>query len=76
LSQAAMALVLIASVFASVFAYLAVNEWLKGFAYRAEINPMVFVIATAVVIVVAFVTIALQSFRTALADPVEALRYE
>ena len=76
LSQSAMALVLIASVFASVFAYLAVNEWLKGFAYRAEINPMVFVIATAVVIVVAFVTIALQSFRTALADPVEALRYE
>lgn len=37
---------------------------------------MVFVVATTIVIVVAFVTIALQSFCTARADPVEALRYE
>ena len=76
LSRPALVLVMVASVFASTLAYLAVNEWLNGFAYRAEINPLLFVLATGVVIVVAFVTIALQSLRTANTNPVHALRYE
>ncbi len=76
LSVPALALVLIASVFASGLAYLAINQWLGSFAYRASINPLIFVSATAMVIVVAFITIALQSFRTANANPVLALRYE
>lgn len=69
-------LVLIASVIASASSYLAMDEWLAGFAYRAEINPLLFVLATILVIIVAFVTIALQSLKTAQANPVEALRYE
>ena len=56
-------LVLIASVLASITAYLAVDKWLSGFAYRAEINPLVFVLATAMVIIVAFITITLQSLK-------------
>lgn len=76
LSRAAIALVLIASVFASIFSWLAVSEWLNGFAYRAPINPTIFVIATAAVIFVAFITIALQSLKTARRNPVHALRYE
>ena len=44
--------------------------------YRMEINPLVFLLAAGVSAVVAFVTLALQSFRTASADPVQALRYE
>ena len=76
LSRAALVLVLIASVLASAAAYLAVNQWLNGFAYRAAINPLVFVTATVVVIAVAFITIALQSYRTARSNPIQALRYE
>jgi putative ABC transport system permease protein len=69
-------LLLIGAVIASASAYLVMERWLAGFAYKADINPLVFVMATAIVIVVAFVTIALQSLKTARANPVEALRYE
>jgi putative ABC transport system permease protein len=67
-------LVLIASVLAAVAAYFAVDEWLSGFAYRAGINPLIFLLAAAVAGVVAFATVALQSWNTASADPVEGLR--
>ncbi len=69
-------LVLIGAVIASASAYLVMEKWLAGFAYKADINPLVFVMATLIVIIVAFVTIALQSLKTAQANPVEALRYE
>jgi putative ABC transport system permease protein len=66
--------VLIASALASIISYFAIDEWLTGFAYRAGINPLIFVLAAMVAAVVAFVTVALQSYKTASADPVEALR--
>ncbi len=69
-------LVLIGAVIASASAYLVMEKWLAGFAYKADINPLMFVMATLIVIIVAFVTIALQSLKTAHANPVEALRYE
>jgi putative ABC transport system permease protein len=63
-------------VVASIGAFFAIDEWLAGFAYRASVNPMVFVLSTLVAAAVAFVTIALQSYGTARADPAVALRYE
>ncbi|MGW8369286.1 MAG: ABC transporter permease, partial [Gammaproteobacteria bacterium] len=69
-------LVLTGAVVASIVAWLAIDEWLAGFAYRAPINPLIFVVAAIAAAVVAFVTIALQSSRTARADPANALRYE
>jgi len=41
-----------------------------------EINPLVFLLAAGVAAAVAFITLPLQSFRTASANPVQALRYE
>jgi len=75
LSRRILVLVLIASVLASVLAYFAIDEWLTDFAYRAGINPLVFVLSAAAAAAVAFSTVALQSFKTARADPVEALRH-
>jgi putative ABC transport system permease protein len=69
-------LVLAGAVVASIGAFFAIDEWLAGFAYRASVNPMVFVLSTLVAAAVAFVTIALQSYGTARADPAVALRYE
>jgi putative ABC transport system permease protein len=69
-------LVLAGAVVASLGAYYAIDEWLAAFAYRADVNPMVFVLSTVVAAIVAFLTIALQSYRTARADPADALRHE
>jgi putative ABC transport system permease protein len=67
-------LVLAGAVLAGVVAYFVVDEWLQGFAYKAGINPLVFLLAAALVAAVAFATVAAQSWRTANADPVQALR--
>jgi putative ABC transport system permease protein len=76
LSRNILLIVLAASVISSVGAYLVIDEWLTDFAYHAGINPLVFVLSAALAMAVAFGTVALQSFKTAQANPVEALRYE
>ena len=75
LARRILVLVLVAAVLASVIAYFGIDEWLSGFAYKAGINPMIFVLSAVAAAAVAFTTVALQSFKTASADPVEALRY-
>ncbi|MBN1568163.1 MAG: ABC transporter permease [Acidobacteria bacterium] len=69
-------LVLAGSVVASVIAYFAIDEWMAGFAYRVGIQLWVFLVSAAVVIAVAFITIALQSYKTAQTNPAQTLRYE
>jgi putative ABC transport system permease protein len=76
LSKSILLLVLGGSVIASLIAYYAMDEWLTGFAYRTNIEPWVFLFSAVVAAAVAFITIALQSFKTAQANPVNALRYE
>jgi putative ABC transport system permease protein len=75
LARGIMILVAVAAVLASVLAYFAIDEWLTGFAYRAGINPLIFVLAAVVAAAIAFATVAMQSYKTARADPVEALRH-
>ncbi len=74
LSRRILLLVLISAALACIIAYFAMDEWLAGFAYRAGINPLVFLLSAAVSAAVAFTTVALQAFRTASGDPVDALR--
>ena len=62
--------------FASLIAFFVFDEWLAGFAYRANVNPLVFLMSALGALLVAFLTVALQSFKTAQANPVYALRYE
>jgi putative ABC transport system permease protein len=76
LSRRIMLLVVIAAVLASVIAYFAIDQWLSSFAYRAGINPLIFFVSAAGAAALAFATVALQSYKTASADPVHALRYE
>lgn len=69
-------LVLGASAVASVFAYLVMKAWLQNFAFRTEINPLIFVAAALAGLSIAYVTVALQSMKAARAHPVTSLRYE
>lgn len=78
LSSRILLLVVGGSVVASLIAYYAMDEWLADFAYKININRelWVFLAAAAVAAGVAFITVALQSYKTAQADPVNSLRYE
>lgn len=64
------------AVIASLIAYYAMGEWLTGFAYKTDIEIWVFILSAVITAGVAFITVALQSYKTAQANPVEALRYE
>jgi putative ABC transport system permease protein len=76
LSRRVLALIAVAALVASLGAWIAIHQWLAGFAYRAPTNPAYFVLAALGAGAVALLTIAMQSWRTARGDPVEALRYE
>ena len=69
-------IVLVGAAIASLVAYFAMDEWLTTFAYRAGINPLVFLVSAGVAAIVAFLTVALQSYKTAQANPINTLRYE
>jgi putative ABC transport system permease protein len=57
-------------------AYLVMERWLSGFAYRVDLGFGVFAAAGVVALLVALLTVSGQAVRAALADPVESLRYE
>ncbi len=76
LSKDFVKLVLLSNVIAWPVAWWAMNKWLQNFAYRIEISWWVFVLAGGLALVIALLTVSTQAVRAALANPVEALRYE
>jgi putative ABC transport system permease protein len=52
------------------------NRWLQSFAYHAPLEPLLFIGAAAVTLVIAVLTVSAHSILVARAKPVTALRYE
>ena len=69
-------LVLIAFVLALPIAYFAILMWLQNFAYRASIDPGLFVVAGLLALIVSWITVSFHTIKAALSNPVESLRYE
>jgi putative ABC transport system permease protein len=69
-------LVIGAAAVASVISYAVMKAWLQNFAFRADINPLIFVVAALAGLAIAYATVALQSMKAARAHPVSSLRYE
>jgi putative ABC transport system permease protein len=69
-------LALLANAVAWPVAYLAMRQWLDGFAYRIEPQPLLFVAAGAGVVAVAWCTVAGVAARAARAKPIHALRQD
>ncbi|MGH2389383.1 MAG: ABC transporter permease, partial [Chloroflexota bacterium] len=68
--------VLIANVLAWPVAYVYLNRWLQGFAYRIPLSPVFFVAAGAGAVIIAWATVYGHTLRLARASPIHALRYE
>ncbi len=68
--------VLIANLIAWPLAYYTMNNWLRNFAYRAEISPWIFIAAGILALFVALATVSTHAIRAATANPIESLRYE
>lgn len=71
-----MILVMIAIVIASPIAWYAMHNWLQSFYYRIDIAWWIFALAGVLALVIAFITLSLQSVKAALRNPVNSLRSE
>jgi len=69
-------LVALSIVMATPMAYLMTDYWLNNFAYRTPIDSWVFIAAGLTALSIAAVTVGLQSFSAANANPVDVLRNE
>jgi putative ABC transport system permease protein len=76
LSKDFVKLVGIASIIAFPLAWYVMDQWLQDFSYRISISWWIFLIAGAVALIVALVTISIQAMKAALANPVKSLRTE
>ncbi|MDF7815994.1 ABC transporter permease [Runella sp. MFBS21] len=68
--------IVVANLIAWPITYFAMTNWLQHFAYRIEIRWWMFVIASFFTLLIAFATISSQSIKTALRNPVKALKSE
>jgi putative ABC transport system permease protein len=66
----------IAFVMACPVTWYASNRWLQSFAYKTTISWWVFALAGLIALGIALLTVSWQSWRAAIRNPVEALRYE
>ncbi len=69
-------LILISFVIVSPITWWMLSRWLQGFAFRIDINPLMFVLGGTVALAIAMATISYHTIRSARANPVKALRYE
>ncbi|MGB9746858.1 MAG: ABC transporter permease [Bacteroidales bacterium] len=76
LSSETITLIAVASLIAWPLAWFYLKNWLTDFAYRIHLNPLVFILTTFLVILISIGTILWQTYRAALRNPAEALRYE
>jgi putative ABC transport system permease protein len=76
LSRDFVKLVLIALLIAIPLAWFGMQQWLNQYAYRIEINALVFAGVGIVAVLIALATVSYQSLRAALMNPVKSLRSE
>jgi len=66
----------IANVLAFTISYYLMDKWLQNFALKTKISFGIFIASGAIAIIIALLTISIQSFNAATKDPVKTLKYE
>ncbi|PWU24281.1 ABC transporter permease, partial [Candidatus Cerribacteria bacterium 'Amazon FNV 2010 28 9'] len=69
-------LVLISIFIATPLAWYFINKWLRDFAYRIPIHWWVFIAAGIIALLIAMMTVSIQSVKAAIVKPVKSLRTE
>ncbi|GGI23533.1 ABC transporter permease [Pedobacter mendelii] len=69
-------MVFIANLVAWPLAYLFVSKWLNGFAYRIEISIWPFALAMLISMAITLITVSIRSYKAAVANTIDALKYE
>lgn len=67
---------LIATGIAIPAAWFLINNWLDGFSYRIQLNPIIFMGSISLILLASLMTILYHVIKLCNADPVGALKYE
>jgi len=68
--------VLLANLIAWPVAWFAMNKWLQNYAFKTEMTTLPFIIAGLAALIIAIITVFLQTYRAANSNPVRSLKYE
>lgn len=68
--------IILANLIAWPVAYLIMNKWLQNFAYQTNLGLDIFILSGATALLITLITVSYQSIKSALANPVESLKYE
>jgi hypothetical protein len=69
-------LIIVSTIIAIPITIYLIEGWLRNFAYRVNVDAVVVLLTLLTATVIVLVTIGFQAMRAAMANPVEALRYE
>jgi putative ABC transport system permease protein len=68
--------ILISFVLAIPLAFFFMHKWLENYAYKTALSWWIFALAGITAMIIAMITVSVQSWKAAGRNPVEALRYE
>ena len=69
-------LVVVSNLISWPVAFIAMNNWLSGFAYRVSLEWTTFVLSGTIAMVIALITVSFQALKTATTNPIERLQTE
>lgn len=69
-------LILISFLIAAPVTYYFLFQWLENFAFRVDINPVIFLLGGFIAFSIAMLTISYHTLRAANTNPVKSLKYE
>src|SRR5450432_530479 len=67
---------IVASLIAVPISWFVAYKWLEGFTYRISINPLIFILSLAGLLMVTLLTVSYEIWKSAKANPVISLRTE
>ena len=76
LSKEVVYLILLSSIIGYPVAYFGSKYWLEGFADKIKVNPLIYLSATVIVLIIGWLSISYQTIKAANYNPANALRIE
>jgi len=76
LSREIVVLIVVANLVAWPAAWYLMSQWLDSFAYHIDMNVLVYLLAAVVAVLIALITVSLQTIKAAMSNPTQTLRYE
>jgi putative ABC transport system permease protein len=75
-SKSYMLLIIIANIVGIPIAYFGMKSWLQNFAFSVPVTAQLFIVPILLLVIIAAITISLQTLRAATANPIRNLRSE